>query len=121
MNLYPPPSERDPEYKTYLTQYKNASKSIDTASTSRGYGDQMTQVIEKIPYFDHTAPKIMASVVYLIATSQSHTPAFDKDKEKNLLDTIFAGYRTSKKSEEEKKKYLLIDAARYWTRLQSTD
>jgi hypothetical protein len=109
MNLFPPPSEKDDVFKTYLSQYKRASKSIDSGATSRTYNEQMRQIIGRFPYFDHTTSQVMA-IAMVLATEND--VSFDRRKASELVDIVFASTNTSKD-----KSMLIIDVARYYTRL----
>lgn len=110
MNLFPPSSERDTDYKVYLSQFKAASKMIDTAATTRSFNEQMRQIIEKFTYFDHTTPKIMAIAMYMATTYTT----FDHNAASLLIDTVYSNYNSKKD-----KSLLLIDVARYYYRLIS--
>jgi len=114
MNLFAPPNERNLEFKTYLSQFKAAAKSIDSAATTRTFNEQMRQIVEKFPYFDHTTSRIMAIAVHLVSSSSTTNPVFDREKAMTLIDTVFVSYRTKKD-----KTALLIDVARYYVRLSA--
>lgn len=111
MNLFPNPSERDPEFKNYLSQLKAAAKAIDTASTTRGFNDQMRQIVEKFPYFGHTTPRVMAVAIHMVMNSENPNE-FDRERAATLIDTVFANFRTTKD-----RSTLIIDVARYYKHL----
>lgn len=115
MILFPVANERDQVYKIYLSQYKTAAKLIDTAATSRTFSEQMRQIVEKFPYFEHTTPRIMAVAVYMVASAQN-PDIFDREKALSLIDTVSVNVNTSKKRE-----LLVIDVARYYKRLLTPD
>lgn len=118
MNLFPAPTERDQAFKTYLSQYKATAKAIDTAATTRTFNEQMRQIIEKFPYFDHTTARIMAVAMYMVATASTSNPTFDREKAASLIDTAFANFRTKK--DQSTRAALIIDVARYFTRIISS-
>lgn len=113
MNLFPAPSERDQEFKTYLSQYKATAKALDTAATTRTFNEQMRMIIEKFPYFEHTTARVMAVAMHMAVSTSPNTP-FNIERASALIDTAFANFRTQKD-----KSLLLIDVARYYKRLQS--
>lgn len=112
MNLLPPPSESSNEYKTFLSQYKASARAIDTSASGTTFNQQMRQIIEKFPYFDHTTARVMAVAMHLAATATGPNTPFDREKARSLIDTAFASYRTKKD-----KSTLLIDTARYYHRI----
>lgn len=111
MNLFPPPSERDDVFKMYMSQYKRASKGIDSANTSRTYNELMRHIIEKFPYFDHTTSRVMAIAMVLAVENDT---TFNREKASELIDIVFASVNTQKD-----KTLLIVDVARYYTRLLS--
>ena len=111
MNLFPSPSERDQEFKAYLSQYKATAKALDTSATTRTFNEQMRMIIEKFPYFEHTTARIMAVAMHM-AVSANPNASFNIGRASTLLDTAFANLRTDKD-----KSLLLIDTARYYKRL----
>jgi hypothetical protein len=114
MNLFPQLNEKDDKYNTYLSQYKTASKYINAASTSKSNTEQVRIIAEKIPYFEHTTPSLMAIAMHLALSNGATLNNFDENTASTLLDTVYSSLKTSKD-----KKMLIIDVARYYTRLLS--
>jgi len=112
MNLLPSLNERDERYNTYFSQYKTAVKIIDSTSTQRSSSEQMKNIVEKFPYFEHTTPKIMAIAMHMALSNGATLTNFNTDMASTLIDSVFTSLRTTKD-----KSMLIIDVARYYTRL----
>lgn len=115
MNLFPAPNEKNIEFKNYLSQLKVSAKAIDSSSTTRGFNEQMRQIIEKFPYYTHTNPRIMSVAMTLATSVDPSRPTFDRVKADELLSIVFPNSKTPKD-----RSALLIDTARYWERLISS-
>ena len=110
MNLYPLPTEKDIDFKTYLAQYKRIVKIIDTSATSNTFNSQMRLIVEKFPYFKYTNHRAMAIAVHLVMINNK---TFDKAIVRPLIDQIFASYKTNKD-----KMNIIIDVFSYWSKLR---
>lgn len=107
MNIFPPPSEKDPVYKAYFTQFRNIVKSIAGEATSELASNWMRAMIQKIPYWQHTNPAVMAVSVYLANKGKK----IDRIEALDLIDKI------PEPSTKKNKDLLLIDIGKYFTRL----
>lgn len=111
MSLYPNPTEKDIDFKTYLSEYKRAVRSIDTSTTNNTLNSQMRLIVEKFPNFIYTNNRVMAIAVHLLMINEK---TFDKVRASMLINQVFSSYKTAKD-----KKNIIIDVYNYWTRLST--
>lgn len=111
MNILPPHSEKDEQYKAYYSVFKSAANQIAGDTSKTAFADWMRNVVAKFPYYEYTTARTMA-VAALMAAEGDFTP----ERARILLRTVYGTVKDASQID-----LLVIDVARYVRRLQKIE
>jgi len=103
----------DSGFKMYVSGMKSVVKNLDPNIRETTLVGWMQDISAEFPYYKYTNPQVMAIAKYMAQTIPGR---FDTDLARAYIQRAYFSY-VGKKSIDN----IIIDVARYWTRLTHTD